>query len=239
MPRNWTSAIPQLGDFVYPDFLDKHRGQILDEYLRCYCKYWGKTPANSEVTNIPPPGGLRLFDYRKNLNDEVAACVKNRLPLHSWDTITSHFVSAGHDLEDLAKHKYYIFDCFLAQWADSLVKVKTRMQLFLPNSISSIYDTLDSVYVVADIHKLRPVISRRLVEEMGLELEVRDNKLILDCRMLDTLYMSKTTRMEFGVMETRYARLFTDGVAISSNMSWWTFPRRTSESVQLEIEDIE
>ncbi|KAF9877131.1 hypothetical protein CkaCkLH20_05397 [Colletotrichum karsti] len=242
MPRDWYDAIPQLGDFTYPEFFDRHKGQILDEYLRYYCKFWGDTqprPAREEDRLASGAGGLRLFNYEEKLAEDAMMCVRHRLPLSSWEKIVDYFIDIGHDHEDLGRHKYFILDCFLAHWADAVSKDLVRMQFFLPNGVVSAHGTRDSVYLVADVDNGEPRISRRHVQNMRLEHRIRNGSIMLECRLLDSAHMGEVVRMTFGVMDAEEAvDLFRDGVCVSSNMEHWGMRRRPIDVEEIEIEEV-
>ncbi|KAF6810387.1 xylosidase [Colletotrichum sojae] len=80
MPRSFSESVPQLGDFTYPEFFDRHKGQILDEYLYYYKNHRGDRVRHPAMSN-------RLYDYRAQLNGVVQACVQCRPRLRSWDDV--------------------------------------------------------------------------------------------------------------------------------------------------------
>ncbi|KAI8232799.1 Non-reducing end alpha-L-arabinofuranosidase BoGH43A [Colletotrichum sp. SAR 10_86] len=241
MPRSWKDAIPELGNFTYPEFFDRHRGQIIDEYLRFYCQFHNRTPRSSRDVQYPirrGGRGPRLFDYKEQLEEFALMCVRNRIPLRSWDDIVSQFSAAGHDPRDLGYHKYYILDCFLFHWSESVCKARVQLQIFMPNGSVSVHGTRGSVHVTAEMHNSRPSISKRYIERMGLNQQVGE-VVFLDFRAVDTNYMGNTQRMAFEVLDAEEAMdMYADGVSMTTNMDQWTIPRRNIDIEEMEIQEL-
>ncbi|KAI8169727.1 Non-reducing end alpha-L-arabinofuranosidase BoGH43A [Colletotrichum sp. SAR 10_70] len=242
MPRSWKDAIPELGDFTYPEFFDRHRGKIIDEYLRYYCQFHNRTPRSSRDVQYPirrGGRGPRLFDYKEQLEEFALMCVRNRIPLRSWDDIVAQFRGAGHDPRDLGYHKYYILDCFLFHWSESVCKARVQLQIFMPNGSVSVHGTRGSVHVTAEMHSSRPSISKRYIERIGLNQQVGE-VVFLDFRVVDTNYMGNTQRMAFEVLDAEEAMdMYVDGVSMTTNMDQWTIPRRNIDIGEIEIQELE
>ncbi|KAI8244662.1 Non-reducing end alpha-L-arabinofuranosidase BoGH43A [Colletotrichum sp. SAR 10_99] len=242
MPRSWKDAVPELGDFTYPEFFDRHRGKIIDEYLRYYCQFHNRTPKSSRDVQYPirrGGRGPRLFDYKEQLEEFSLMCVRNRIPLRSWDDIMAQFRGAGHDPRDLGYHKYYILDCFLFHWSESVCKARVQLQIFMPNGTVSMHGTRGSVHVTAEMHSSRPSISKRYIERMGLNQQVGE-VVFLDFRVVDTNYMGNTQRMAFEVLDAEEAMdMYVDGVSMTTNMDQWTIPRRNIGIGEMEIQELE
>ncbi|KAI8261207.1 Non-reducing end alpha-L-arabinofuranosidase BoGH43A [Colletotrichum sp. SAR 10_77] len=242
MPRGWQDAVPELGNFTYPEFFDRHRGQIIDEYLRFYCQFHNRTPRSSRDVQYPirrGGRGPRLFDYKEQLEEFALMCVRNRIPLRSWDDIVSQFSAAGHDPRDLGYHKYYILDCFLFHWSESVCKARVQLQIFMPNGSVSVHGTRGSVHVTAEMHSSRPSISKRYIERIGLNQQVGE-VVFLDFRVVDTNYMGNTQRMAFEVLNAEEAMdMYVDGVSMTTNMDQWTIPRRNIDIGEIEIQELE
>ncbi|KAI8212542.1 Non-reducing end alpha-L-arabinofuranosidase BoGH43A [Colletotrichum sp. SAR 10_76] len=242
MPRSWKDAVPELGNFTYPEFFDRHRGKIIDEYLRYYCQFHNRTPRSSRDVQYPirrGGRGPRLFDYKEHLEEFALMCVRNRIPLRSWDDIVAQFRGAGHDPRDLGYHKYYILDCFLFHWSESVCKNRVQLQIFMPNGTVSMHSTRGSVHVTAEMHSSRPSISKRYIERIGLNQQVGE-VVFLDFRVVDTNYMGNTQRMAFEVLDAEEAmNMYADGVSMTTNMDQWTIPRRNIDIGEIEIQKLE
>ncbi|KAJ0384375.1 hypothetical protein COL922a_008478 [Colletotrichum nupharicola] len=242
MPRSWKDAVPELGDFTYPEFFDRHRGKIIDEYLRYYCQFHNRTPRSSRDVQYPirrGGRGPRLFDYKEQLEEFALMCVRNRIPLRSWDDIVAQFRGSGHDPRDLGYHKYYILDCFLYHWSESVCKARVQLQIFMPNGSVSVHGTRGSVHVTAEMHSSRSSISKRYIERMGLNQAVGE-VVFLDFHVVDTNYMGSTQRMAFEVLDAEEAMdMFADGVSMTTNMDQWTIPRRNIDIGEMEIQELE
>ncbi|KAJ3960863.1 hypothetical protein N0V92_002482 [Colletotrichum tropicale] len=242
MPRSWKDAVPELGNFTYPEFFDRHRGQIIDEYLRFYCQFHNRTPRSSRDVQYPirrGGRGPRLFDYKEQLEELALMCVRNRIPLRCWDDIVSQFRAAGHDPRDLSYHKYYILDCFLFHWSESVCKARVQLQIFMPNGTVSVHGTRGSVHVTAEMHSSRPSISKRYIQRMGLNQQVGE-VVFLDFRVVDTNYMGNTQRMAFEVLDAEEAMdMYADGVSMTTNMDQWTIPQRNIDIGEMEIQELE
>ncbi|KAI8291928.1 hypothetical protein K4K60_012184 [Colletotrichum sp. SAR11_57] len=242
MPRSWKDAVPELGDFTYPEFFDRHRGKIIDEYLRYYCQFHNRTPRSSRDVQYPirrGGRGPRLFDYKEQLEEFALMCVRNRIPLRCWDDIVSQFRGAGHDPRDLGYHKYYILDCFLFHWSESVCKARVQLQIFMPNGSVSVHGTRGSVHVTAEMHSSRPSISKRYIERIGLNQQVGE-VVFLDFRVVDTNYMGNTQRMAFEVLDAEEAMdMYVDGVSMTTNMDQWTIPRRNIDIGEIEIQELD
>ncbi|KAF6825038.1 xylosidase [Colletotrichum plurivorum] len=247
MPRSFSEAVPQLGDFTYPEFFDRHKGQIIDEYLYYYNKYWG---SDGTSAGVPPSRSHRsdrvrhpalsnrLYDYRAQLNGVVQACVQRRARLRSWDDAVRYLVaSVGHDREELGRHKYHILDLFLSHWADAVKRDAVRLQIFpaIGGHISH-----QCVYLVAAVRNSVPKISRDLVETMRLSSAVDSwNKLHLDFRLADSPHFGQMGRMMFWIVDPEEVESSPDGIVVPNDIGWWIMQRRHSDIEEVYIEDLE
>ncbi|KAF6829019.1 xylosidase [Colletotrichum musicola] len=196
---------------------DRHKGQILDEYLYYYNKYWG-SDGTSPSSGVPPSRSHRsdrvrhpamsnrLYDYRAQLNGVVQACVQRRARLRNWDDVVRYLAaSGGHDREELGGHISH-----------------------------------QCVYLVAAVRDSVPKISRDLFGTMRLSSAVDSwNKLHLDFRLADSPHFGQMGRMMFWIVDPEEVKSSPDGIVVPNDIGWWIMQRRHIDIEEVYIEDLE